>query len=75
MSMNLALVKGKHCIYDQIYQTPSVVSKAAMASGDPTQYYKNWVLESRKGAFPEATKENFEFIDRKIAEGYQWQII
>lgn len=72
MSMNLALQKGKKVEWQLPYQTPTEVTRAALKSGNPTQAYKDWVLDSRKGAFPEETKEHFEKIDALIAEGYQW---
>lgn len=72
MSQNLALQKGKHVDFQLPYQTPTSVTKAALASSNPTQFYKNWVLETRNGAFQEETKEHFEKIDKLIEDGYRW---
>jgi hypothetical protein len=73
MSINLALKNGKSIIWDQVYQTPSQVSRDAIASKDPTFHYKDYVLSSSFGGkHCEESKRHFAFIDQKIDEGYQW---
>lgn len=54
MSINLTLqayvdspVKGKKRIYERfdLYQTPSEITHAALASGNPHKYYTEWVKQ------------------------------
>lgn len=75
MSINLCLVKGSHCDYESVYQTPTNITKEALKSKDTTQYYKNWVLEQRQGKFAEETKEHFQQIELLLSNGYVWSSI
>jgi hypothetical protein len=54
MSINLTLmawvdspVKGKKRIYERfdLFQTPSEITRAALASGDPQQFYVDWARQ------------------------------
>lgn len=44
MSMNLSLRAGKES-FEVLLQTPSTVTRAALASSDPFEVYATWVRE------------------------------
>lgn len=76
MSMNLALQKGKIINSDAVFQTPTSVTKAALASGNTTEYYRNWLNEaSFQGKGGAQYKEHLERIEALIADGYRWIMI
>jgi hypothetical protein len=76
MSMNLALQKGKIVNFDVVFQTPTTVTKAALNSGNPTQFYRDWLLEnSFEGKGGAQYKEHLATIDAMIADGYRWIMI
>ncbi|MCY1448743.1 hypothetical protein D9M71_654390 [compost metagenome] len=73
--MNLTLEKDGNVEWEFLYQTPTKVTKAALASDDPVKYYKDWVLECRDGIFEDCTKEHFQLLDEYVAEGYKFIMI
>lgn len=76
MSMNLALKKGKIINSEAVFQTPTSITKAALNSGNATQFYKNWLIEnSFQGKADDQYKEHLAKIDALVAEGYQWIMI
>lgn len=75
MSMNLALEKDGDIEWEYLYQTPTKITRAALASDDPLKYYKDWLYEMRDGNFAEETKEHIEGLERYVAEGYKFVMI
>lgn len=73
--MNLALKKLRVLNSDTLFQTPTNVSRAAMASGNPFEYYKNWLIESRQGRFLQETEEHLATVREMIKDGYEFTII
>ncbi len=75
MSMNLALVRHGEINTQDVYQTPTAITHAAMRAENTTQYYKDWVTKQRKGNFQYATDLHFERIDFLLRQGYTWKVI
>lgn len=75
MSMNLALKKGKKVEHQILYQTPTYITNAALDSVNTLEYYKNWVLEERKGKFYEETLEHFAVVEELIEDGWKFIMV
>lgn len=75
MSMNLALKKGKKVDHQILYQTPTYITIDALESEDVLAYYKNWVLEERKGRFYEETLEHFAVVEELIQDGWKFIMV
>lgn len=73
--MNLALKKLRILNSDTLFQTPTNVSRAAMASGNPFEYYENWLIESRQGRFLAETEDHLKKVREMMKDGYVFTII
>lgn len=75
MSMNLALEKGKDVDHNTLYQTPTSISYAAIDSGNPFEYYKNWLIKERQGSYKQETREHLAKVETLIKQGFKFTII
>lgn len=75
MSMNLALKKRKIVDSQLLFQTPTNVTKEAMASKSPFEVYKNWLLDCREGKYSEESEEHLKKVIEKLKDGYEFVMI
>lgn len=73
MSMNLALQKGKDVDFETPFQTPTTITKAILASKNPTEAYKKYVMNNMQ--YDDYIINHFDLIDEMIEDGYVWIMI